>query len=69
MPSYDFICQDCQHSFTANLSISKRRDAVCEKCGSSKLEQLFRKCNVLGGKGGGTSGCSHTGGCSNCSGC
>lgn len=69
MPSYDLICTVCRHEFTADLSISKRKEAVCAKCGSPKLEQRFRKCNVLGGKGGGTTGCSHTGGCSTCSGC
>jgi len=77
MPNYDFKCSDCGHEFTRQLNISERKKAACVKCGSSRLEQLFRCCNVLGGKGGAlpedgmskTSSCSRTGGCSGCSGC
>lgn len=76
MPTYEFICLECGHSFSQHLSISRRKEAVCVKCGSSQLEQVFRCCNVLGGKGtsqatsaGNGHSCSHPGGCGGCSGC
>lgn len=70
MPTYDLYCRDCSHYFTVKLSMSERKNARCETCGSSHLEQQFRCCNVLGGKGGTTqSGCSKKGGCGSCTGC
>lgn len=84
MPTYDFKCLDCGENFSQQLSISRKKEARCEKCGSIHLEQIFRRCNVLGGKGAGagqsaedgsssgsagSGGCSHHGGCCGCSGC
>lgn len=79
MPNYDFKCTACGHRFTKQMNISARKEAVCVKCGSKQLEQLFRCCNILGGKGGsftdvgGETGpsmpSSCAGGCSGCSGC
>ncbi len=73
MPSYDFLCRDCHHSFTINLSISERKQAACENCGSANLEQLFRKCNVLGvsrsNSGGSARRTCSSSGCGSCSGC
>lgn len=80
MPNYDFKCTDCDHKFTKQLNISERKQAACEKCGSKNLEQLFRRCNVMGGKGGDSSATGSDtgfsmpsscglGSCSGCSGC
>ena len=76
MPTYDFRCLACNNVFSQKLSFSERKNAACEKCGSREVEQLFRKCNVLGGSSsvsedmaGGKSACSRTGGCSGCAGC
>ena len=80
MPNYDFKCTDCGHTFTKQLNISARREAACVKCGSKQLEQLFRCCNVLGGKGGSSAGTGMetgagrpsscgAGGCGGCPGC
>ncbi|HHY06263.1 MAG TPA: zinc ribbon domain-containing protein [Clostridia bacterium] len=76
MPTYEFHCQKCGHHFTQFLSITQRKKAVCTKCGSKQIEQIYRCCNVVGSNGGsggqnsGTSaGCTRTGGCGSCSGC
>jgi putative FmdB family regulatory protein len=76
MPTYEFKCLQCGCYFTKQLSMSRRKEAVCEKCGSSRVEQVFHCCNVMGKKGSGGeeapaggSACSHKGGCGGCSGC
>lgn len=70
MPSYDFHCKKCGITFTKKLSLSERKNAACDNCGSTELEQQFKRCNVLGGSGQSqTSSCSRTGGCSGCAGC
>ncbi|MCR4441553.1 MAG: zinc ribbon domain-containing protein [Peptococcaceae bacterium] len=74
MPAYDLRCLSCGNEFTRRLSVSERKEAVCEKCGSKKLEQLFRRCNILGSKGGispepAGAGPSCGGSCSGCAGC
>jgi putative FmdB family regulatory protein len=76
MPTYEFHCLHCDHRFSQFLSITQRKEAVCEKCGSKQIEQIYRCCNVVGGKGGNSgqnlgasTGCTRTGGCGSCSGC
>lgn len=36
MPTYDFICNKCNHNFDQLLSISEREKPISEKCPSCK---------------------------------
>ena len=50
MPSYDFRCKDCRHSFTLAYSTYAERDAAtpkCPKCGSVELSNLIRRVAML----------------------
>ena len=69
MPTYDYICQDCGQKFTIFLSLSKKNEACCTKCGSQNIKQLFT--GFLYSKPGASqnsSSCS-AGKCGSCSGC
>ena len=42
MPTYDFACTACKHTFEKMNSISKRNDPLmypCPKCGALKVER------------------------------
>ncbi|KLU59649.1 zinc ribbon domain protein [Peptococcaceae bacterium CEB3] len=67
MPTYDMVCQDCEHKFTVFCAISEKEKQVCPKCKSSKISQRFTSVNIGGSKGGG-GGCSGSS-CAGCSGC
>jgi len=44
MPNYDYICQDCKHTFEEFLSIKdhdKPCKKPCPKCGKKKVEQYI----------------------------
>lgn len=43
MPTYEYRCQECKHTFAEVLSIKEhdKRKMKCPKCGSRKVEQLF----------------------------
>lgn len=71
MPSYDFCCQKCGNTFTKQASFAERKNTVCEKCGSKEVEQMFKRCNLMGkgGGGGNISSGSCSSRCSGCSGC
>ena len=50
MPSHDFRCKNCQHSFTLTYASYAERDAsqpVCPRCGSSELSHLIRRVRLL----------------------
>lgn len=55
MPTYDLKCKDCGHEFPVFCSISSKDKQSCPKCGSSKLESLFKSVNSYGGSGSGGS--------------
>lgn len=59
MPTYDFICQECQTRFEMRMSISAYSEGTrphCEKCGSERVERTFTAVNVLtSGRGAGSS--------------
>lgn len=66
MPIYDYKCPQCGHKFELLISMSRRDEAVCEKCGA-KVERVYNgKCN-FGSNQLGKDGCS--GNCASCSGC
>lgn len=41
MPSYDFVCKECNKKFTLTMSLAEYEKAkpVCPKCKSRKVEQ------------------------------
>ncbi|AET69051.1 putative regulatory protein, FmdB family [Desulfosporosinus orientis DSM 765] len=51
MPSYDLVCQACQHKFSVFCSIRQKDEQRCPKCGSEKIKQRFTAVNVLGSSG------------------
>lgn len=48
MPEYDYVCQDCHHEFTVDLSIAdhtakdKLHEIRCPKCGSQNVKHLIQ---------------------------
>jgi len=40
MPTYEFICTECQREFSVTMSLREREEKppVCPSCGSTKLE-------------------------------
>lgn len=69
MPTYDYHCKECGYSFEFFSTIVEKerreREAsiTCERCGSSKVDQVFRDFSILKGTqvrqntGGGSSCC------------
>jgi putative FmdB family regulatory protein len=61
MPTYDYVCQDCNEPFELRASISEYSKGLqprCPRCGSEKSIRTFTSINVLtarrpGGGGGG----------------
>ena len=42
MPSYDLICDDCEHRFEAfRQGFLREEDRVCPECGATAARQLF----------------------------
>src|SRR3974390_3046241 len=41
MPTYDYVCQACNHSFDELQTITEPPLKKCPKCGKSKLQRLF----------------------------
>jgi putative FmdB family regulatory protein len=41
MPTYDYLCKNCQESFSVVLSIKEHdeKKVQCPKCGGTDLEQ------------------------------
>lgn len=48
MPSYDLLCQECQHKFSVFCTISQKDNQTCPQCGSSKVTQRFTSVNIGG---------------------
>ena len=49
MPSYDFRCKDCRHSFTLSYATFAEREAAkpkCPRCGSAQLSHLIRRVSM-----------------------
>jgi len=42
MPMYEFMCQDCQQSFSKRLSVVDYQEGgvVCPNCNSENVEQV-----------------------------
>ena len=41
MPTYDYVCEGCEHKFEHFQSMSSRRLRKCPDCGERKLERLI----------------------------
>jgi putative FmdB family regulatory protein len=41
MPTYDYVCDACQHEFELFQSISEPLKKKCPECGKLKLRRLF----------------------------
>lgn len=43
MPSYQYLCKECNKSFTVTLTIAEHdeRRVTCPKCKSKKVEQKY----------------------------
>ncbi len=41
MPTYDYVCDECQHAFELFQSISEPAKKKCPKCGKLKLRRLI----------------------------
>lgn len=41
MPTYDYVCQNCEHAFEAFQSITAKPLKKCPECGKSKLKRLI----------------------------
>src|SRR5690349_15081575 len=41
MPTYDYVCDACNHSFELFQSMSDPVKKKCPECGKSKLRRLF----------------------------
>ncbi len=42
MPTYDYVCKDCNHHFEKHVSLEEhqQRKVQCPKCGSKNLEHV-----------------------------
>lgn len=56
MPSYDLVCQTCDHKFAVFCSISQKDHQKCPECGSDQIKQRLTTVNVLGKSSGGNRG-------------
>src|SRR3954447_12186294 len=41
MPTYDYVCDACNHEFELFQSITEAKKKKCPKCGKNKLRRLF----------------------------
>lgn len=66
MPSYDFVCQDCDTPFEVRLSISAYsagEGRECPRCGSPEVERAYTTVNVIAGSRGSGWDAGSAGGC------
>lgn len=41
MPTYDYVCDQCEHQFELFQSITAKPEKKCPECGKSKLRRLI----------------------------
>ena len=41
MPTYDYLCDACEHTFELFQSISEPKKRKCPECGKLKIRRLF----------------------------
>lgn len=49
MPYYDLRCADCAEEINIKASVAERSNGNlrCPKCGSTELETIYKKVNIL----------------------
>jgi putative FmdB family regulatory protein len=53
MPDYAYQCHDCGATFTIHLTLAEHEKSphpTCQKCGSTKVEQLLSEAMVFTSK-------------------
>ena len=71
MPMYEYHCLDCKYTFDVKATMQEKEKGLniaCEKCGSTKLEQVFGGFSLLTNKSVRQRGGGCCGGNSNCCG-
>lgn len=66
MPSYDFVCSDCEAAFEVRLSMSAYsagEGRTCPECGSVRVERAFTTVNVIAGSRSGSASSTGGGSC------
>ncbi len=51
MPTYDYQCQECPHTFEVRATISQKTAGLkpeCPECHSQDTRQAFRSVNFIG---------------------
>ncbi len=41
MPTYEYVCDSCEHNFEVFLKMSDPPMSVCPECGKKKLRQIL----------------------------
>lgn len=75
MPTYEYICIECQEKTEVRATISEKERGLkvrCPKCGSNDMVQIFGSFAIMGGSKDGfnpgfTPGCAPTAGPGCCS--
>ncbi len=65
MPSYEFVCQDCESPYEVRISMSAYSDGEgrqCPECGSENVERAFTVVNIIAGSRSGSGSFSSAGG-------
>lgn len=70
MPTYEYVCKDCQTKFDVYATLDEKVKGLrpeCPKCQSQKTAQIFVSFAMIGGSKGGTNfntmpGCGPTAG-------
>lgn len=66
MPTYDYQCQECGHTFEVWATISQKAAGLkseCPECHSTETQQVFRSVMFIGHSSGGESGPMPVSGC------
>lgn len=65
MPFYDLKCTSCNNEFNIMASINQKENNLvnCPKCGSNKLETVFKNINIITSR---KEGHTCSGGCCGC---
>ncbi len=52
MPSYEFICTECNHRFTLTMSVAEyeKRSSECPKCNSKNVKRAITPFSVITSK-------------------
>ena len=47
MPTYEYICQNCNYYFFENKSINDRDNSICPRCKSINIRRILAKPNII----------------------